>query len=168
MAGTKIPDQTAGAYTQVTDPTKLYVAVADRQSTAAGYGFAFSEIYGALTYTIEAAASHGLTSGDYGKPLSGFEILDDTDTSHHPSGVLVHVPNSNTLRVAGPGSVLTVSTALIEDGNAYDPSVTGRYVFWDLSSALYVSNLPVDCVAPDILEVITVGASTFTARVRSF
>ena len=166
--GTKIPDQTAGAYTQVTDPTKLHVAVADRQSTPAGYGFAFSELYGALHYTIIAATSHGLTSGDYGKPLSGAEILDDTDSSHYPSGILIQAPDSNTLRFAGPGTVVTISTSLIEDGNAYDTAVKGRYMCWDLSSVLFVATPPADCLAPTILEVLSVSTSTFVARVRSF
>jgi len=170
---TRIPDKTEGGYSQVENKTMLSVPVADRQAVdVSGHGlpfyFTFEELGRALSYKLLPATSHGHDSSDHGKPLSGTEILDDADLSHSPSSILVEVVNANLLRIAPPGTEITIAVALLEDGNAYDVDALGRYVFWDLSVGTYVAELPVDCLTPAILEIISVGDSSFTACVRSF
>lgn len=171
----RIPTKTAGAFSQISDPAKVTIPAADRHSVdGSGYGtaysFAFDELYKSMTYRLLTSASHGLVSGDVGKPLSGVEILDDTDATHYPSGLLMNVVSTNVIYVAPPGADVTLDVALLEDGNAYDIATSGRYVFWDLSVGDYVSELPADSAVtmPEVLEILTVGATTFTARVRSF
>jgi hypothetical protein len=57
--------------------------------------------------------------------------------------------------------------ALIEDGNAYKIDTKGRFVYWDASESSYAAELPYDSAgnARTILEVLSVGSTTFFARV---
>lgn len=114
------------------------------------------------------ATAHGLVSGDVGKPLSGTVLLDDTNPYHYPSGVLVSVTDANTIVVAFGGEVVTLPVALLNGGNAYNVAVSGRFVFWDLSAAKYFADPQGAGVQPEILEIFSVGSTTFVARIRSF
>lgn len=170
---TRIPDQSAGTVAQITDSTKMYLPVADRHTVDGdGYGtsyyYTFAILYQALSYRLMTYTAHGLVSGDVGKPLSGADILDDTDSTLHPSHVLIESVSANVIRVAPPGADVTLAVALIDGGNAYDIATSGRYVYWDDSDGLYKAAKPADSAAnmPEILEVFSVGASTFNARVR--
>lgn len=121
------------------------------------------------TYRTLSKTSHGLVSGDVGKTLSGFAVLDDTSVAAWPSGVLMSIPDANNLTVATPGSDITLSTSWLANGNSTNLTTEGRYFHWDLSASKYVSTRPKDSLVPDVLEVISIntGASTFLARVRS-
>lgn len=172
---TRIPEQSAGTVAQITDSTKMYLATADRHTVdGSGYGtsyyYTFSVFYQALLYRLMTYTAHGLVSGDVGKPLSGADILDDTDDTLYPSHILIESVSANVIRVAPPGVDVVLAVALLDGGNAYDIATSGRYVYWDNSATLYKAAKPADSAAntPEILEIFSVGASTFNARVRSF
>jgi len=175
MANAYIPEKTTGVYSSVTDLTKVVFPAADIHSLdGSGRGSAkswdFDEMYKAMMYRLFTAAAHGLVSGDVGKPVSGSTILDDTATTHYPSGVLVQVVSTSVIRVAPPGTEVTLAVALLTGGAAYSIASSGRYVYWDASGGLYTGTIPVDSAPemPEILELTTVGATTFTARVCSY
>lgn len=159
------------AYGQVSDPTKFHLPCADRTAGGDGTGkdLTFAVLYQCLAYRLLTATSHGLVSGDVGKPLSGAAIFDDTDPAHTFSCVLVEIVNSNTLRVATVGTEVSIAVGLLTNGASYDHTSAGdgRYVFWDESMSLYVPEAPgdTDPTAREILEILSVGVSTFTARV---
>jgi hypothetical protein len=122
-----------------------------------------------------AAPSHGRTSADIGKPVvhavsGAWPILDDANTNHYPTGILKGVSGTGVLYFARGGDVLTLPVALIENGSSYSIASNGRFVFWDLSVGKYVAAKPFDSSSflPDLLEVLSVGGSTFSARVRDF
>lgn len=170
----------------VTESTNVALAgaVMTSQTSVSGAGFVLDEDDMASdsasklptqssvkTYTdsnIVTYASHGLVSGDVGKPLSGSAILDDADATHYPSTVLLEVVNSNTLRVASPGRLVTLAVALLSGGSGYSIATSGRYVYWDKSAGTYSGTLPSDGMSPAVLELLSVGASTFVARVRCY
>ena len=171
----RIPTKTAGVYTQVTDYSKIGIPVSDRHSVdGSGFGtpyyFDLNELYKVLFYRLYTAAAHGLVSGDVGKPLSGADIMDDEDPNHYPTCVLVQVPSTGVLRVAPVGAEVTLAIALLTDGATWDLDVDGRFIYWDLSEGAYVSTPPVDSAPnmPAVMELLSIGVSTFTARVRCY
>lgn len=155
---------------EILDPTKVLMYAADIQSATPGVGkdMNANQLQLAMHSFVLTATSHGRVSGDIGKPMFGGAILDDTSETHFPNGVLLGIPNTNTVVIAGPGAIMSIPVALLEDGASYDITTSGRFVFWDASVGTYVADLPADTASkiPDILEIISVGASTFTARVR--
>ncbi len=111
-----------------------------------------------------AATAHGLTSTDIGKPLSGTTVLDDISTTDYPTGVLVSVPDANTLTVSAAGTV-QFSDTLMEIG--YSIASDGPYIYWDASFNAYVSTRPADTNDKilEILYVTNVSGGTVTAEV---
>lgn len=172
---TRISAKTAIAVAGVTDPTKIELPIADMQSPdGSGFGSArkiTADVIRQLSTTLLITkASHGLTSGSVGKPLSRFTVLDDTDPDALPSWILTEVVSANVIRVAARGSVIVLPTSLIEDEEAYDPETDGQFVFWDATGSIYVKELPLDSAAnmPHILKIVAVNAddSEFTAIVE--
>lgn len=158
-------------YGQVADPTKFHLPCADRSAGGDGQprDLTFEQLYYSMAYRILTATAHGLVAGDYGKPLSGLVVYDDVDSTHDFSHVLIEAVGANAIRVAPPGADVTIDVDLLQGGAAYDPSpsVSGRFVWWDKSLLLYVPAWPYDTssTAREVLEIFTVGGSTFTARV---
>jgi len=172
---TKIHAQTSGTLAAVTDKSKMEIPVADMHAPdGSGNGlarsYAWDVLYQSLVYQICTYTGHGVTDVAEGRPVAGCILVDDANGDHYPSGILMEVIDVDTLRIAPVGSEVTIDVALLEDGNAYDTATQGRYVYWDFSEVMYVEDLPVDSHAdmPCVLEVIEVGASTFTARVRCY
>jgi hypothetical protein len=153
----------------VADPSKYHIPVVDQTAGSPGTDLdgTFAAMIDLMTSRIITATSHGLISGQVGYTLAGVGIYDDTDYSQQPSHVLLTVIDANTLRVAPPGSYVSIAVALIEDGNAYDIDAKGRFVYWDASESSYAAELPYDSAgnARTILEVLSVGSTTFFARV---
>ncbi|TXH53655.1 MAG: hypothetical protein E6Q97_12665 [Desulfurellales bacterium] len=111
-------------------------------------------------------------TGDVGKPLFRNYLFDDTSQHQTFTHVLCEITStgsSGTIKVAGPGTELTLSTTLLEDGNSYSIPTKGSFLYWDLSVGDYVSEKPADSdgSARPILFIISInaGASTFLARV---
>lgn len=146
------------------------IPIADLTGAGEGAYATLQGMYGLMQYTKITATGHGLSNADEGKPLSGSVILNDTLTTHFPTGILYDNVDVNTLVVAGPGTIITIANSLLQGGSGYSIATSGRYVFWDLSAGQYVHTMPGDIAdnIPEILEIISVGASNFTARVRPF
>lgn len=122
----------------------------------------------APVYTTLAFAAHGRSAADVGKPLCRSAIYDDTSATSYFSHVLISVVDTNTLQVAGPGKDVTLSVGLLDGGSLYNLGTQGAYVYWDLSASKYKGDKQADsdAKASAILEIMSVGATTFVARVR--
>lgn len=171
----RINAKTQLAIGDVTDKTKVEFAAADMHSpdgsgNGLGRATALDVLYQALCYSICTYASHGLTSGDVGKPVGNGTIIDDTSSAVYPTGVLMEVIDTDTLRIAPPGAEVTLATTLLQYGDAYSLVVHGPFVFWDLSAGDYEAFMPVDTSPnmPEMLEVIEVNTGSFKARVRGY
>ena len=172
---TRIPEKDPATLAEVVSKAAIRFPAADMHAPDGGgkglsRHYAADVLYQALAYQISTHTGHGLTSGSVGYPLWYGSVVDDTDLDHYPSGVLVEVIDTDTLRIAPPGSEVTLPVALLEDGNATDIGTTGRFMYWDFSATQYMNDLPVDSSAtmPEMLELISVGSTTFTARVRGY
>jgi hypothetical protein len=114
---------------------------------------------------------HGRTAADIGKPIVGLGSILNDALQQFPTGILKFISTS-TLTFAAPGDVLDLPVSLLEFGNTYSLGTLGRYVFWDLSfnGGQYRPVKPTDSAAhlPDLLEILSVGSTTFKCRVRDF
>jgi hypothetical protein len=98
------------------------------------------------------STAHGLLAADIGKPV-GFRangkpyIWNDAGTTEYPVAILCDVPDVNTIKLAYPGSLLSVASSLFP---ASMPVVGGetnsRVMYWDLTSQTYVHDCPSDSV----------------------
>lgn len=122
------------------------------------------------TLPILSQTAHGLTSADVGKPLSDMgTVLDDTSTVQSPIGIIVAVLGADQIQYAPTGASLDIPSALLPGGDAYDPSVSGRYLDWDASAGTYVDDLPLDAdpTMPQIAFLNSVGGGVANVTVLS-
>jgi len=172
--GTKIGavSLTDWSYLDITDLDKVHLPAADKQS-GVGDGVSIDltllDIQQIAFMRPFASTAHGLVSGDVGKALSAGELFDDESSIHRFSGVLARVIDANTILVAVSGAQFVFPIALLENGSSYNPAddADGRWVFWDLDQSLYVAEEPYTShpSVAEVLEILSVGVSTFTARV---
>lgn len=121
-------------------------------------------------YLTITATAHGLVSGDLGKPIDTEGVILDDVLATEFLGVLVSIPDANTLELAPGGSVITIANALLENSGTWDLADTaeGRYADWDKSQTLYVDGRPYDSHPQQLHKLVieSIGGSTFRARVR--
>jgi hypothetical protein len=161
-----VPDLNAA---DVTDPAKVRLYAADIQASTPGVGkdIGLDQIQLAVQSQVIEATSHGLVSGDVGKPLHGTSIYDDTNSAHRVDWILVQAIDVNKIRVMPMGGVVDVPVSMLQDGSAYNVATSGRYVYWDASVGDYVPVKPADAVEESVpvLVVMHVGLASFRAVV---
>ena len=112
-----------------------------------------------------AKTAHGFVSGDVGKPISsGAVLLDDTDETHYPIGIIKNRISADIIQAVSNG-IVQFSESLMEAG--YDIDDDGPYVYWDESAGKWVSSRPEDS-NPSIREILfiqSIAGSVVTARV---
>lgn len=122
----------------------------------------------APVYSTLSFAAHGRSASDIGKPLCRSSVYDDTSASSYFSHILIAIIDTNTLQVAGPGKDVTLPVSLLDGGSLYSIGTQGAYLYWDLSASKFKGDKPADsdAEASVVLELMSVGATTFVARVR--
>ena len=157
--------------TAVTDPSKIRLMTADIQLATPGTStdVGLDQIQYIAQSKLVTATAHGLVAGDVGKPLYGAAIYDDVIEAANVDWVLLQSVDANTIRVAPPGAVVSIATTLLDGGDAYSISTSGRHVYWDKSAGLYKAALPADSSgsADRVLTIFNVGTGTFTAYVAT-
>lgn len=110
-------------------------------SWTAAAGGGTTSIYATMNRT-----GHGLTNTALGKPVFVYGILDDTDATEFPTGVVAEIVNANEFKYAKSGDTLNIAAALIA-GN-YVIATDTRFLYWDASNnngnGKYVTEKPVD------------------------
>lgn len=119
-------------------------------------------------YSTLSFAAHGRSASDIGKPLCRSALYDDTSASSYFSHILISIVDTNTLQVAGPGKDVLLPVSLLDGGALYSIGNSGAHLYWDLSAAKYKGDKPADSDAESspVLEIMSVGATNFVARVR--
>ncbi len=170
---TRIPTKPVLVYSDVKDKTKVTLPGADRHAVdGSGYGTSKSLDLQVLdwstSYQFIAATAHGLVAGDVGKPLSGVAILNDTTSTHWPTGILMAVPTVDQLMVAIPGAHVRLPLTLLEFGSSWSFSTHGRITWWDFSTTQHRAARQPDAVRGmcSTLYVLSIGPTTFDAIVR--
>lgn len=170
---TRIPTKTGLVYSDVKDKTKVTLPGADRHAVdGSGYGTSKSLDLQVLdwstSYQFVAATAHGLVAGDIGKPLSGTAILNDTTSTHWPTGILMAVPTVDALMVALPGAHVRLPLTLLEFGSSWSFSTHGRFTWWDFSTTQHRAARQSDAVRGmcSTLYILSIGPTTFDAIVR--
>jgi hypothetical protein len=122
----------------------------------------------APVYSTLSFPSHGRTASDVGKALCRGALFDDTSASSYFSHILISITDTNTLVVAGPGKDVTLPVSLLDGGSLYNIGTSGAFVYWDLSASKYKADKQADSDASvsAVLELFSVGATTFVARVK--
>lgn len=117
--------------------------------------------------SVYATLSNSLSAADIGKPLCRNSVLSDTSNTQYFSHVLLSVVSASVLHVAGSGCVVSIDNALLDGGAAYNIATSGAFLYWDSSAAKYKADKQADADAQSdaVLELLTVGATTFDARV---
>lgn len=169
MADIRISDPSIleRAYTGIVDPSKIQFIIADVQAATPGtpYKVTAATLPRITEYRIITVTSHGLISGDVGKPLADdFSVLDDTDNSNRPAWVLVQVIDTDNIRVAPRGEISFADT-LMEVG--WDFATDGPNCYWDASLGKYTAARPADSATniPQVIRVSYVSGSTVYAEV---
>lgn len=110
-------------------------------SWTAAAGGGTTSIYATMNRT-----GHGLTNTALGKPVFVYGILDDTDATEFPTGVVAEIVNANEFKYAKAGDTLNVASTLVS-GN-YVIATDTRFLYWDSSldngNGRYVKDKPVD------------------------
>ena len=170
---TRIPTKTGLIYSDVKDKTKVTLPGADRHAVdGSGYGTSKSLDLQVLdwstSYQFVAATAHGLVAGDVGKPLSGVSILNDTTSTHWPTGILMAVPTVDAIMVALPGAHVRLPLTLLEFGSSWSFSTHGRITWWDFSTTQHRAARQSDAIRGmcSTLYILSVGPTTFDAIVR--
>lgn len=177
---TRIPTKTGMLYSDVKDKTKVTLPAADRHAVdGSGYGssksFDLDVLEWATDYKFVQAVAHGLVAGDIGKPLSGTVILNDTTSTHWPTGILMAVPTVDQLMVALPGARVRLPLSLLEFGSSWSYTTHGRIGWWDLADV----DTPTNGVKyrpvrqpnaargmASCIYILSIGTTTFDAVVR--
>lgn len=176
---TRIPVKTGYQYTDLRDKTKVSLPAADRNSVdGSGYGSSrhatLETLEWCLDYQFITATAHGLVSGDIGKALTTkstnptIALLDDTDLTHWPIGILMGVPTVDQLLVAMPRSRVRLPLALLEHGSSWSFTTHGRYTWWDLSDGKHRAERQSSAARGmcSTLYILSIGTTTFDAIVR--
>ena len=170
---TRIPTKTGMIYSDVKDKTKVTLPAADRHAVdGSGYGssksFDLDVLELATDYKFVQAVAHGLVAGDIGKPLSGTVILNDTTSTHWPTGILMAVPTVDQLMVALPGARVRLPLSLLEFGSSWSYTTHGRVTWWDFSTTQHRATRQPDAIRGmcSTLYILSIGTTTFDAVVR--
>lgn len=164
-AAVKISDLTALLNSSITDNDAIVFELED-VTGAAPYKITLQELGKATSITEFTATSHGLTSADVGKPLHGVAVWDDTDINTYPTSVLMRIPDSNTLAVAGAGAIVDLPVTKLKDGASYNVA-EGYGLYWDASAGKYIPTIPTSTSfdANHVLMLLKVESTTFRAIV---
>lgn len=154
------------------DLGKIRVPAGDlRGATGAPAAFTLADLYKLIVYDRVTKTSHGLIADNVGSVLAqDHTILSHLSTTDYPIGILMEVIDANTIVVAPPNSLITLPVARLEHTNTYNINTHGKYVFWNVIAGIYHATRVISTASQikDILEVISVGSTTFDARVRPF
>jgi len=116
-------------------------------------------------YATMNRTDHGLTSTAIGKPVFVYELLDDTDATQFPTGVVTEIVNANDFKYAKSGDTLNIAQLLIE--GTYVIATDSRFLFWDKSSnnglGRYTKTKPVDS-DPTLGPILLVNSYSSTAQ----
>ncbi len=161
----RIPTYTDLDASSVTNPANIRLFAADIQGANPGLSRSagLDDVSYLATSELINSSGHGLVAADEGKPLFGVAVLDDTEEGERAHWVLLDRLDTSNIRVLRPGGSIDIPLTMLEGGSGYDVSTSGRSLWWDESATQYVPSPPGDTTTGVVLELISVGSTTFRA-----
>lgn len=127
------------------------------------------DLYQVLNYKRETR-SNNWNSSHYWRPLNQNRTsFSENSEDSRMIGILVAAPDNMTVVYAPPGASIIAPTAMLQGGNGYNLSTSGRFVWWTSLGSIYLAEKPFHTHpnVTEILEIVAIntGNSTFEAVV---